>query len=166
MLPLHHQSVMGMTGVEPASDGLKARCITVLLHTHSASRGTESHICSFSSCCPFLLNGRSQSVSCRSRTRMDGLEDHCPLHWTNETLDERDISAQMDSNHQRKDLQSRPVPDLAHMSGQCSSRTNLLRVSTGYLTLSANCPYYLSPLQTRSPQRESNPYLHTENVAT
>ena len=40
-------------------------------------------------------------------------------------LDERDISAQMDSNHQRKDLQSRLVPDRAHMSGQCSSRTNL-----------------------------------------
>ena len=46
MLPLHHQSILvGMTGVEPASDGLKARCITVLLHTHSASRGTQSHIC-------------------------------------------------------------------------------------------------------------------------
>ena len=40
-------------------------------------------------------------------------------------LDERDISAQMDSNHPRKDLQSRLVPDRAHMSGQCSSRTNL-----------------------------------------
>ena len=62
-------------------------------------------------------------------------------------LDERDISAQMDSNHPEKttalsirrtrhkctdgfepsckELQSRLVPDHAHMSGQCSSRTNL-----------------------------------------
>ena len=29
--------IVGMTGLEPASDGLKARCITVLLHTRMSS---------------------------------------------------------------------------------------------------------------------------------
>ena len=32
---------MGMTGVEPASLGLKDRCITDLLHTHKPRTGIE-----------------------------------------------------------------------------------------------------------------------------
>ena len=32
---------MGMTGVEPAYHGLKARCIAVLLHTHISHTGLE-----------------------------------------------------------------------------------------------------------------------------
>ena len=35
------QIKMGMTGLEPASDGLKARCITVLLHTRMSHTGFE-----------------------------------------------------------------------------------------------------------------------------
>ena len=35
------QIIMGMTGLEPASDGLKARCITVLLHTRMSHTGFE-----------------------------------------------------------------------------------------------------------------------------
>ena len=91
--PLHHQSVMGMTGVEPASDGLKARCITVLLHTRISHTGLE----------PIFEDSESPALSIR-RTRhkcTDGFEPSC------------------------KELQSRLVPDRAHMSGQCSSRTNL-----------------------------------------
>ena len=33
--------IVGMTGLEPASDGLKARCITVLLHTQMSHTGFE-----------------------------------------------------------------------------------------------------------------------------
>ena len=74
-------------------------------------------------------------------------------------LDERDISAQMDSNHQRKDLQSRLVPDRAHMSGQCSSRTNLF---PGF----NRTPLPVSQLFKKSSQRSLNPYLQVESLAT
>ena len=72
-------------------------------------------------------------------------------------LDERDISAQMDSNHPRKELQSRLVPDLAHISGQCSSRTNLF---PGF----NRTPLPVSQLSQKSSQRDLNPQLQDQSL--
>lgn len=51
--------IVGMTGVEPASHGLKARCITVLLHTHTAPDGTRTHILALGGPHPLPLNDQS-----------------------------------------------------------------------------------------------------------
>ena len=56
--PLYYTGIqiykMGMTGVEPASDGLKARCITVLLHTRISHTGFE----------PIFEDSESPVLSC------------------------------------------------------------------------------------------------------
>ena len=53
---------MGMTGVEPASFGLKDRCITGLLHTLTSHTGLEPDISALKGLCPNQLDDEAIRV--------------------------------------------------------------------------------------------------------
>ena len=96
---------MGMTGVEPAYHGLKARCIAVLLHTQMSEVP-----------CPVLLDEWDAAAIGFEPISQDSKSWVMPLHQT--------ASAQMDSNHPGWFCRPLWPPDPAHEDGQCSSWTN------------------------------------------
>ena len=66
------QEQMGMTGVEPAYHGLKARCIAVLLHTQMSHTGRRTDV-------RVAVGSAPTEVERRPRTCIGGLEVPCPV---------------------------------------------------------------------------------------
>ena len=80
-----------MTGVEPASYGLKARCITVLLHIHSTLYRIRTCFGGLGILCPILLNEQGVRYSEKLYAKQSLCLHACSVRNSNPHLEIRGL---------------------------------------------------------------------------